>query len=140
MQVLKFYELFKMRGAWGNLLDKLLAYHYLKGVTKASGNVKTLSGLIRSRAKFIEHPDGEVNIDLDAGIEHAEFILDTYRPFTINIFIGQQPVGKAYTEIGTEAFRGAHLRPLLASKFSGSIMQTLLFNKKILPKENGVLN
>jgi hypothetical protein len=67
----------------------------------------------------------EIELDLQAGLEAAEQMLDEVRPLSVRICYGQHPVGYIPLQPGYERLRGIHLKPILATTLAVPLLQAL---------------
>jgi hypothetical protein len=66
-----------------------------------------------------------LTLDLASGLEHAERLLDDHRPRALRLVWKDRPIGNVEPEPGTEPWRGAHLRKLLAERFAAELAREL---------------
>ena len=110
-------EFMRMRRHWHQLLDRLMAYWYQRGVLKELDGKVTAHDFVHQSTLPVDEKDGEMEIDLREGLQRAEQRLDDDRPASVFIRYGEQVVGRIDNIPGSERLRGAQLRPTLAKNF-----------------------
>ena len=115
-------ERIKLRWRWRSLFEALLSYSYWRGVAEVLPGRDDLEKLLRAVPRSGTPP---LTIDLARGLEAAERLLDRERPPSIRLISGDALIGIVPVEPGSEPLRGAHLRPLLATRFRAPCLQAL---------------
>jgi len=130
-QYLNILEWLRMRGSWQRLLDKLMAYWYLRGVADASGNNEMLLTILKdAKANEGQGPFPlPFILDIKNGIDKAEIELDKYQPVSLTIKYGDYSIGYVDPKFGFENLRGGHLRTILAKSFADSLAHALTLDK-----------
>ncbi|MGB8191031.1 MAG: glycosyltransferase family 2 protein [Chitinophagaceae bacterium] len=133
---LKIMERWGLRGKWSRASYRLLTYWYYRGLMD---ELKTQESLLRY---FSHEPDEsgikKTDINLENGLKAAEAILDEERPHAATIFYGHEKIGTIPFKPGTERLKGVHLRRILATTFSKSLMKTLALKK--LSQKTGAIS
>ncbi|MGH7575699.1 MAG: glycosyltransferase, partial [Longimicrobiales bacterium] len=117
-------EWLRLRRLWRRLNGTTRRYWYWRGVADELrgpaqlSHFLTDSGLGRGRAAV----QSEADIDLAAGLEEAERRLDAERPAAARFRFGDAVIGRVEPAPGVEPLRGAHLRPLLDTRFGTSLL------------------
>ncbi|RJR35257.1 MAG: hypothetical protein C4576_25285 [Desulfobacteraceae bacterium] len=124
-QALRLLERMRMRGLWGRLFRALCAYWYWRGVAETAGSRSAAAILRQGGPDRPPEEDGAIDIDLGEGLEAAERRMDLRRPPGVRIRLGEQFVGAIPSQPGAEPLRGAHLRPILLTKFSKRMLVAL---------------
>ncbi|HWP59937.1 MAG TPA: glycosyltransferase [Candidatus Acidoferrales bacterium] len=112
----------RLRESWRTLHDAVKLYWYWRGVASEIGWSAWRALLDRGEAGA---SGPEVDIDLSEGLERAEARLDLARPAAVAIRYAGAHVGFVFPEAGAEPLRGAHLRPILLSKFAGPLLEAM---------------
>jgi glycosyltransferase involved in cell wall biosynthesis len=128
LQLLNLYEWLRLRSKWDKLNFDLHRYWYLRGVVDELHTRKSLTRYVQQNLLHTPHQE-EIEVDLKNGILEAEQQLDQKRPTSVKIIYGNELVGHIPERAGVERLRGAHLRPLLATKLSWPLMQALTLDK-----------
>jgi GT2 family glycosyltransferase len=66
-----------------------------------------------------------LTVDLARGLDSAERLLDDERPHALRLIWEDRRIGDVDVEPGTEPWRGAHLRKLLAERFAAELAREL---------------
>ncbi|MBD2075735.1 glycosyltransferase family 2 protein [Phormidium sp. FACHB-592] len=122
-------EYMRMHGSWHRLLDQLLGYWFMRGVADVLNTQVALAQFLELEPIAATQEEPEIEVDLKEGLVAAEQVLDTYRPTSIRIFYGHQPVGHVPLAPGRERLRGEHLRPFLATTLASSLLSAIALEK-----------
>jgi glycosyltransferase involved in cell wall biosynthesis len=122
---LRLFEKARLRSHWRRLLHGLRSYFYWRGVAEELGTEEGLDEFLQSESFCRGGNTSEIQIDLREGLEAAEMRLDEERPDALHLRYGQQFVGRILPQPGSEAFRGNHLRAILATEFAGSLIKAI---------------
>ncbi len=136
--LMNLFELLRFRNKWNKLNKKLHSYWYARGVLEELHTRKNLKNYLQFVPENVLKAD-DIKIDLKHGMVAAEKMLDEKRPAAINIHYDNQQVGSVAHKPGFERLRGVHLRPILASELSSSLMKSVALNKltnNFIPAEN----
>lgn len=118
LPVLALLDRWKLRGYWRSLHGALLAQSYWRGVAAEVGSEEDLRALVASgHDGWVRWSGGtrHLTIDLDAGLDAAERLLDAQRPHALTIHLGEFPVGEVQLLPIAECLHGGHLRRILAT-------------------------
>jgi glycosyltransferase involved in cell wall biosynthesis len=141
LSLLNTYERLKKRQSWHGLNYKLNDYWYLRGV---ADELKTkeafLSYLELTHAQMLKEYKGSLKVDLKAGIQEAEKLVDCLRPEAMQIFFGDHFIGKVKPVAGAERLRGIHLKSILATQFPDTLTHALMVEKIIKHHPNNSLD
>jgi GT2 family glycosyltransferase len=121
---LDWLESMRMRGRWRSRLVELLDYWYWRGAAEAIGTPQGVADLLQ-RATVAGSSQLEAEIDLAQGLEAAEQALDALRPAGVRLVYRGRPIGRVPAAPGSEPLRGVHLRPILATVVSPSLIDAL---------------
>lgn len=122
---LRFWEWAQLRGMWRRIVDGLLGYWYWRGAARELGTLRALRDFLKAKPTGAPQNGAEIDLDLRDGLDRAEQRLDRERPAGARLRYGQRPLGRISPQPGGERLRGAHLRPLLANKLAGPLLQAL---------------
>lgn len=117
------FEFVRLRWRWRSIFDGVLSYWYWRGVSLAVRTQEELESRLREAAAVITQ--SPLVIDLAQGLEHAERQIETVRPRSIRLILGEAHVGTLPDYPGWEPLRGAHLRPLLGGLFRAQYLRAL---------------
>ncbi len=121
-------EWLKMRRRWQQVLDKLLAYWYLRGIADTVGSSKELITKLNKKPSYLEKPKSLLEFDIIEGVEAAEQKLDNLQPDSIRCYYNKQPIGYLAPKHGFEHLKGRHLRAILANEFADTLMWAIVMN------------
>jgi glycosyltransferase involved in cell wall biosynthesis len=131
--LLNLLEWLRIRGFWQKLLDRLLKYWYLRGVAEELGSRQALTNFLHSQPVPSNRKEPELQLNLKAGLTMVEQQLDQKRPLSVCIYYGQHFVAHFPSQPGAEPLRAAHLRPMLATRASSSLLGALVLDGAIEP-------
>jgi hypothetical protein len=117
------FEFVKLRWRWRSVFDGVLSYWYWRGVSLAVKTRDELESRLREGAALATHPP--LVIDVAQGLERAEHQIETARPRSLRIVLGDAEIGTLPAYAGWEPLRGAHLRPLLGGLFRAKYLRAL---------------
>ncbi len=121
LPLLRLMERLKLRGHWRVLQGGLLVSQYWRGVASESGSPATLQERIAdaeaAHAAFAARAT-RCDVELGAGIEQAERLLDNIRPESITIHLHGVEIGTSAPRPEAERLHGGHLRRLLATELA----------------------
>jgi glycosyltransferase involved in cell wall biosynthesis len=122
--ILMLLERLKLRRSWLRLCGKLRSYWYLRGVAE---KLKTHSELrlFFEDCLLSDNGEAQVELDLSSGIDAVEKRLDHDRPASALLRYGRHVIGYIKSPAGTEQFRGAHLRPILATTLAWPLLKAI---------------
>jgi GT2 family glycosyltransferase len=100
-------------------------YWYLRGVAEAAGSRQAVAKLLQAGQRRSDPTGLEIEVDLAEGLEAAEGRLDRERPYGACLYYRQRVVGYIPPQAGAERLRGAHLRPILATKLAWPLLVAL---------------
>ena len=123
---LGFLEKFRIRRYWGRILYFILDCSYWVGVKEQLGTIQALDDFLEGHLDSSTEKDSIIELDLHEGIGTAERKLDQKRPAGAVIHYGNQLVGRILPQPGSEPLRGAHLRPVLATKLARPLAKALV--------------
>lgn len=120
-------EWLKARGYWQKWLYQLMGYWFMRGVTDNLPDQSALVNFLQSQPSSSQLSAGglEIDLQLEKGLMAAEEKLDYYRPSSVKIYYGNHSVGYVAPQPGYEALRGVHLRSILATTMSFSLLEAL---------------
>ena len=121
-------ESLRLRKKWDRVNYKLHMYWYLRGLLDELPSRKKLDTYLKHIPVKQQHKE-ELEIDLKNGIETAEEQLDRFRPGSVRFVFDKQAIGSIPVKPGTERLRGIHLRHLLATQLSASLLKTIALEK-----------
>jgi hypothetical protein len=101
----------------------------MRGVADVLSTQSALAQFLKLEPIAATQEEPEIEIDLKEGLFAAEQLLDTYRPTSIRICYGYQPVGYVPLAPGRERLRGEHLRPFLATTLASSLLSAIALEK-----------
>jgi hypothetical protein len=122
---LQLLEAMKMRHRWQKLYGVLTWYWYLRGLADELGSEAALSAYVESVPALREAPDGDFDLDLAGGLEAAEQMLNAHRPESVHLRMGDFTIGRIEPLASAERLRGAHLRAMLATRFSWELLHAI---------------
>jgi len=132
-RTLDLLERLRLRFRWRRLLDDLLSYWYWRGVAQ---ELPTAAELARFLPAASSTPAPEIEVDLRAGIVHAQRQLDEARPGAVRLRLGPQPLARILPQPGAEPLRGEHLLPLLGTHLARPLLRALAQDGAIAPPFN----
>ena len=121
---LGFFDRARFYYLWRRLLDGLLGYWYWRGVSEELGSSGELQKFLHAGA-CESCPPSILEINLADGISKAEQLVDIHRPDSLKLRLNEQWIGNIPVLPGGEKLSGAHLRPLLATKFALPLLKAL---------------
>jgi hypothetical protein len=130
-------ERLRLRRHWRRLKGILHEYWYWRGLTEATGGPGAMAELVRDAVAGGDDGGPRAEIDLREGLERAERRLDEERPPGMRIRYGPHVVGIVPPQPGAERLRGAHLRPILATRFALRFLEALAAEGSITPSRPG---
>ena len=133
---LDFLESLGMRTTWRWVRAKLRGYWYFRGVIDELKSRSAISSFMQGGPARTDLGENEIELDLQEGWEAAERIIDEKRPDGIYLRYGELPVGHITPKFGVEPLRGVHLRPILATLVSDTLLVAIAVNG--MPKSAGV--
>ena len=114
----------RLRLRWRALFGRMRDYWYWRGVADELGSMRAAHELVRpSRVRFAARK--EFNLDLSIGLRAAETRLDERRPAAVNVWYGEQRIGRIPAVAGAEPLRGVHLRQALATDMAERLLQVV---------------
>jgi glycosyltransferase involved in cell wall biosynthesis len=120
---LRFYEHMRLRERWRKLHGVLKAYWYWRGALDELGDKASVDQFFERTTPLYAHL--HLELDLAEGLEQAEQRLDSVRPESVTIKFGDHYIGDITPEPATESLRGAHLRSILARKFTWPLLKAM---------------
>jgi len=130
--VLAILEGLRMRHRWRGLYGALFNYWYWRGVAEEIGSESALSRYVECAPVKPEATEENLVIDLTDGLQPAEARLDAERPAGVSLRFGLQELGRIEPVRLAEPLRGAHLRPILAERFTWQTLQALAVRETAL--------
>lgn len=129
-RLLAFYERWRLRFRWRALLERMMVYHYWRGVAQAVGSRERLAALLAAPPPPAAP---EIVLDLARGVEAVEAELEARRPASVRLVHGDRIVGDMPAMPGAERLRGVHLREALARPLARSFARALAANGQMPP-------
>ena len=121
-RLLRVYEVTNLRFRWRRTLELLLVYHYWRGVRSVVPDRRDVSALIQLPEPSPANP---FTVDLASGLDTAARHIDSARPSSMVLVLGDELIGVVREWPGLEPLRGEHLRPLLARGFRQPYLRAL---------------
>jgi GT2 family glycosyltransferase len=123
---LRLWEGLRLRGTWQRIVDGLLGYWYWRGVAQELKSSRAVEDFLEVRSNPSgEDQDFDIELDLSLGIDVAERELNEKRPASAFLRYGTQPIGCIRPQPGAECLKGAHLRWLLANRWSIQLLRAM---------------
>ena len=129
LRLLKLYEKLRLRSSWHKLGGKMHQYWYVRGLTEELNSQQALEYFFEKTQAVEGHTDLE--LDLVEGLVAAEELIEQYRPGSLHINYGPHFIGKVKPLPGSEKLRGAHLRQILKTNFSQTLVHALIVEQAI---------
>ncbi len=114
-----------LRGRWRKMVDRLLVYWYLRGVSRIVGNLAGWASFLAEIRARIPPPQPPVTLDLSAGVEAAGQLLDECRPDAVRVCFGEKEVGLSPSLPGAVPLRARHLPRILQEDLGWELMGVL---------------
>ncbi len=117
-------ERFRLRNTWRQVHAGVMYYAYWRGAMRALADQGDGTAALAELARRGDDPASfrEVKIlelDLAAGLDAAERLLDRERPDGARVRLGEQWIGDIPAQLGAEPLRGVHLRRQLTAPSLG---------------------
>jgi hypothetical protein len=123
--VLEVLEWARLRRPWRFLLDGLMIYWHMRGVSQELKTPLSWTGFIEGPSAQTRDLESEFKIDLTEGIESAQERLNRVKPFTIRIYYKGRYLASIPPQAGAEALRGEHLVPFLSEVVPVPVLRAL---------------
>jgi hypothetical protein len=134
------HERWRRRSRWRELYGVLRAYWYWRGAMDELGNRDELKKFLTEVPANNASANHQLDLDLRAGLELAERRLNKERPVKARLRYGHHHIGDIPMELGAERLRGAHLRPILAKKFTWPLLLAMAGEDNAWQEGNGSTN
>ncbi len=134
LPVLSILSRMRLRNQWRLLHGGILTQSYWLGVAAEVESEATLASRIAaSGAGWARWSEGVrwLSIDLAAGIERAEQLIERNRPDALRVRLGDRDVGTIDPLPTAERLRGAHLRRLLATTLAHRLRTALALREAL---------
>ncbi len=117
------FESLKLRSAFRRTIYKLNKYWYFVGVASEVKTAKKLNKLLSSTPLHSDKTEKILEVDIRTGLSKAEEQIDKHHPSVVHVFYGPYLLGKITSRPDAEQLRGRHLRTILASDYSISLLK-----------------
>lgn len=134
LPVLSFFSRLRLRNQWRLLHGGVLTQSYWLGVAAEVESESSLASRIAASGNgWARWADGVrwLSIDLAAGVERAEELIERNRPDALRVRLGDRDVGTIDPLPTAERLRGAHLRRLLATTLAHRLRTALALREAL---------
>jgi GT2 family glycosyltransferase len=129
-RLLPFYERWRLRFRWRDVLERAMKYRYWRGVAHEAGSRDELASLLRGAPPPAEP---EFVIDLADGLSSAFARVDDHRPSSARVLYRGRPVGNIPAQPGAEPLRSVHVREALAGVLAPRLAWALAQEQELPP-------
>lgn len=114
-----------LRGLHGQLLRRLQAYWYIRGLSRSLPTFADWQALADAPVPAVL-PARLLQVDVRGGFDTAEAAIDAARPATVEIRYGHRLLGTMGPDDLAEPWRGAHLKPFIENGLGIRYLQALV--------------
>jgi GT2 family glycosyltransferase len=139
----------RLRRPWRFLLDGLMIYWHMRGVSQKLQTPAAWSGFIESPGHISREQVEEVKIDISEGLEAAAERLEEMKPPAARIYYKGHFLARIPQQGGAEPLRGEHLAPFLSDYYPVPVLRALALDgvlgqteevERLIAGSNWILN